>query len=656
MSSLSSKGTLPRALAAIAALLLGAAAQMLLESVRLSRAPTPPLAWPLFTIAAGLAIFATWRVRDGEAKLRIEVPAWRWSLRCLPGIALLSAAALMRWMPTYETHARLLGLWSLGILALLIAGAAHALSRRRAQPAPGAGEWTPRQLLLAYAVLAAVAVFMRTAYGFTEHPAWVEADEAYYAVAARDMMLKDPFDWFSLYMVGMPTMQLVPFMATEAMFGTTLWGVRMAGVIMGTLTVLFTFAFARRLAGNVTGFTAALLVAGAHTLVHFARTAQIYTQTPLSAAVTMWLLARAWTGGSLLSWVGAGIALGIGTQTYQASHIMPAVIGLVAAGWTWASDVGWRRAAALTIAVEVIALLLLLPVGYEFYRRTELTAARPKAIYSFSQQNRDALGEKFWPVMTQHVRDCLAIFNTGFDNVANYAATRSMVDAVTAAIIPLAAALVIVGLRSPIGWACAAWVSTFFLFGVILIVPPPTFHRLPAAIVFACFAAAWTFVRLATAIHRGLGLPRAFVLISCLAFGGAAVASNADFYLGEMRRTRPMVHYVAFARLVCRYADSHTVVDATTLDGREFVPRAYDYMSYECPRVKRLSTTDAAGFWDIGKVTEDERVVLIVPQEAVLAHPGTPLGYRIVREYVDETAKYPAPLPLSVYELERAVD
>ena len=645
-----------RALAAIVALAFAATAQGVLESVRLTsgaglqNAAAPWFVWPLFLLAAVLAVYATWRTRDGEVSLSIDIPDWRWFAACLPGVGLLVAAGLMR---LQGSNAGALALvWSLGVVAFLAVGVAHSLGHRR-EKRPDHDEWSPRTLAIAYLVLIVVALVMRTAYGFADHPAWVEADEAYYAFAARDKMMHAPFDWFSLYMVGMPTMQLVPFMLTQELFGGHLWGARAAGVIMGTLTVTFTFAFARRLAGNVTGFTAALLVASAHTLVHFSRTVQIYTLTPLAAAIVMWPFVRAWTGGGFLWWIAAGIALGIGTQTYYASHIIPAVIALVAAGWWWWSDVGWRKALSLTITVEVIALLLLLPIGAEIYSQSELAAGHPNAIYSISKQNRDELGDKFWPMITKHIKQCLTMFNTGKDNVPNYSAPRSMVDAVTAAAIPLAAAVVLVGLRSPSGWTCASWVAPFFVFGVMLTMPPPTFHRLPAAIVFACFGVAWTFKRLATVIRRGLGLPESSVMVACLAFAVAALASNANFYFGEFRLARPMVHSMAFTRLVCRYAATHTVIDATILDGREFVPSFNTYLTYECPEVKRLTVRETAELWNTAKITNDEHVVLIVPKEAVDAHPGIPSGYRVVREYVDVTAQYPAPLPLSVYELER---
>jgi hypothetical protein len=642
-----------KAVAALAAIVLAGAAQAWLEAAR-GGIELPTLPWLLFALAGGLALLATWGQSYGVTGLRIDHPGWGWLAALLPGMALLLLAAWMRRHYGFSlTHGSLLLVWSFGVVALLAAGLAQSLLRKHALPALTAARWSGGRLLLAYGAVTLVALAMRLAYGITEHPAWVEADEAYCAIAARNLLENDPYNWFSLYMVGMPTLQLLPLMIAQQLFGSDLWGVRFGGVIMGTATAVVTFAFARRLAGDVVGLTAALLVAGAHTLVHFSRTAQIYTETPFAAVVVMWLFLRAWTGGSLLAWVAAGVALGVAAQTYQASQIMPVALLLTALGWAWAGAVDWRRAAALTMTVEIIALLLVLPVILEMIRQPELTASRPSAIYSFSERNWEAMGEKAWPTVIAHVGNSLAMFNTGTDHVPNYSANRSLVDAVTAASIPLAAACILFALRSPLGWACAVWVGTYFLFGVMLIMPPTTFHRLPAAVVFACVAAAWTVTRLLRALRDGFALRPAFVGVACIAFGLASVAANAHYYLHEFRSRRPLIHSMGFTHLACRYAQTHTVIDATILDGAEFVPRFNTYLSFECPQLKRVIVEDSRLLWNPASLTDAEKAVLIVPRQVVAAHPGAPHGYRIVRRYDDESILYPTPLPLIVYELER---
>lgn len=54
------------------------------------------------------------------------------------------------------------------------------------------------------------------------------------------------------------------------------------------------------------------------------------------------------------------------------------------------------------------------------------------------------------------------------------------------------------------------------------------------------------------------------------------------------------------------------------------------------------------------ELTEDRRVVLIVPTAVESANPGHPRGYRLTRRSVDRSIGLPADLPLSILEYERA--
>lgn len=57
--------------------------------------------------------------------------------------------------------------------------------------------------------------------------------------------------------------------------------------------------------------------------------------------------------------------------------------------------------------------------------------------------------------------------------------------------------------------------------------------------------------------------------------------------------------------------------------------------------------------WETDRVTQAEKVVLIVPEAVEQGHPGQPRGYRIVRRYVDDRIGAPERLPLTVIELQR---
>jgi hypothetical protein len=74
------------------------------------------------------------------------------------------------------------------------------------------------------------------------------------------------------------------------------------------------------------------------------------------------------------------------------------------------------------------------------------------------------------------------MFNTGTDSYPNYAAPRSLVDAVTAALIPATAAMLLARLFSAFGWICATWWGAYLVIGVFLCAHPPAYHRVPTAL------------------------------------------------------------------------------------------------------------------------------------------------------------------------------
>jgi hypothetical protein len=642
-----------RALGALAAFALAFAAQGMLEETRLTRAEASGAVAPVFLAAGVLAVAATWGRRDrlpGSRPLAIVLPEGRWWWACLPGIGFLALAALFEGR---FSHQSVFSFWATGILALLAAGAAHAVATRQRRPLTAPADWPARYIALSYLALAAVALGMRTALDITRLPAFVQADEAAYGVYARDILGRNPFAWFDLYMVGMPNMQLVPFRMAQFVFGDSLWAIRMGGVLMGTLSVLCTFGFARRLIGNLPALTGALLLAVAHTHVHWSRTAQIFIETPAAAAVVLWLFTRAWTGGSLLSWLGAGVALGIGTQTYYASYILPLMLPVTALGWALSARVSWKSVLVMTLTVEVVALLVFAPVGKAMYRRLELAATRPTFLFTLRPENLEGMGDNAIDALLGHAKKTVTMFNTGVDHGSDYAAQRSLVDAVTASMVPVAAAILLARLLTPAAWLCLTWVGAYLAIGVFLTAQPPSYHRIPTVLLFSSIAVAWTVAQLAGTIRERLRLPASTVALVCFAFTLAAGASNAYYYFHEFRLTRPTLHTMGLTRLVCGYAETHTVIDATTLDGREFVPTHNVFLYLECPGAKRIRSDKTASLWNVAALTDDERVVLIVPVEVLKSHPGKPQGYRVTKHFVDENIKYPLPLPLAVYELER---
>jgi hypothetical protein len=350
-----------RAIAALLSLLLAAAAQTILERDFPHEGPPDYRPLILFALACVLAIAAVYRRRDhwaGARPMRIAVPSWPWLRACVPGTGCLIVAIVVS---DPETSSGTIAAWWLsGIFLLVAVGVLHA-GWSRSRGAPAVDDWTRTQLVLAFGLLIVVAVAMRTAVGVVHLPNFVDGDEAYMWGAAKLVFIDDPFAWLRRYWIGTPYLSLAPMRIVQ-LFGDSFWAARMGSVVLGTVSVLATFAAGRRLLGNWPALVAALLLAGAHTHVHWSRTVQPYIQSPTTAALLVWLLLLVWNGGSLLTWIGAALVLGIGTLMYQSSLLFPPLFLVTVLGWGAIERPGWKAFALSTCFIGIIAALLMGPV------------------------------------------------------------------------------------------------------------------------------------------------------------------------------------------------------------------------------------------------------------------------------------------------------
>jgi len=286
-----------------------------------------------------------------------------------------------------------------------------------------------------------------------------------------------------------------------------------------------------------------------------------------------------------------------------------------------------------------------------FQRIPTVSLLRPEGFRELTEAYKadsvhEALGE--------HVLRTISIFNFGSDRFPAYNADRALNDAVTAALVPVAYALLFFRLSTPVGWLCIVFTGAYLSGGVLLCPTPPTYHRIPAILLFSCLGVAWALIGLARSFAAHARTPRWLPAVAAFAVVGASAWFNLDYYFREFPRTRLMEARLGLGNLICRYAGTHTVVDATALDGHSYVPTDNLYPNFQCPEAKWVRIHEASRLWKFPEVTEARRVALIVPTIVESASPGKPQGYRLVRKYVDRSIRRPVDLPLSVMEYERS--
>src|SRR5512136_1009999 len=107
---------------------------------------------------------------------------------------------------------------------------------------------------------------------------------------------------------------------TIGLFGHTEWGIRLAAVICGLLTLLFTYLWIRRAYGHRTALIASALLAVGFWPLFLSRVGLRAASVPMMAALAAWLLFEALQRQQRRWFVLAGIALGASLYTYPAAR------------------------------------------------------------------------------------------------------------------------------------------------------------------------------------------------------------------------------------------------------------------------------------------------------------------------------------------------
>jgi 4-amino-4-deoxy-L-arabinose transferase-like glycosyltransferase len=648
-----------RALAVVGVFLLAGAGQLALE--RAGPNETRPIVFAAiaFAGAIGLSIAV---FRKGhflpDPPRQLEMPRYPRALyaACLPGAVCLLLALLVH-LGSSETDPRAAILWLSGLALLLLPGLWDWLRNARRRTPEKKRE--RRRFAAAAVVLFAFAFAIRIWGGIDRIPGWLDSDEAATGIDGRASLAGGLGALFGYWDMGSPRLTLFVSQLAAWPFGEGLRALRLGSALLGSLSVVFLFDFGRRLVGSRAAFLAALLLAVNHAFVHYSRVGEVYIDTPFFASLVLALLLRVVTGGSFLALMGAGIALAVGAATYISTEILPLLVVLTLTGW--AMVLRWPARRVLPVAVflaavvaltcaPMVATILRITPEIAYQRVPAISVLRPDGLRQLADaygagSGREAVGK--------HVLRTIGIFNFGSDHFKAYGANRPMNDAVTAALLPVAGVLLFWRLSSPLGWVSVVFTGAYLTGAVLLCASQPTYHRIAVVLLFSSLGVAWTLIGLARALAASVGLPRWAPAALAFALVGASAWLNLHYYFGELPQSRLIEAGFGVGRLICRYAGTHTVIDATVLDGHEYAPPHNEYPDLQCPDARRLRVASAARLWAFRGLTEARRVVLIVPTVVESANPGQPRGYRLVRRTVDRSIRRPADLSLSALEFER---
>ncbi len=150
-----------------------------------------------------------------------------------------------------------------------------------------------------------------------------EAEQGLEALRVINGQTRNPFHtgW-----LGVPSLSFYFNSLSVRAFGRTVFGLRFPWAIVGSLTVLLTFLWVRRLQNNTLALIAAALVAAYHYHIHFSRLGSNQIADPFFLALSLWLLYRALQRQNKLDWALTGGAMGIAFYFYAGARLTPVVV------------------------------------------------------------------------------------------------------------------------------------------------------------------------------------------------------------------------------------------------------------------------------------------------------------------------------------------
>ncbi len=210
-----------------------------------------------------------------------------------------------------------------------------------------------------------VAAFMIRFLDVELHPYSFINDEGHMGYTALCILQGKCTNIFNLRWAEQPQLAFLPYAISIGLLGKTALAVRLVSVIVGTLSTLAVYLFAREVFNRKIAWISAVLLSTLPVHVHFSRTGVDNIVDSLTAPLVLWLLFRGVKRASTLSFLAAGVIAGLCIYTYPGSLLAP-VLGVFALAVMALQTRGFLQAHYRSISVFVLAAFVVaLPMlGY----------------------------------------------------------------------------------------------------------------------------------------------------------------------------------------------------------------------------------------------------------------------------------------------------
>ncbi len=196
----------------------------------------------------------------------------------------------------------------------------------------------PNKKWLIFVVAAIVLVaFGLRIWNLSSIPYTLGGDEGEQGVEILRILSGDLTNPFETGWYGVPTFSFFFNAPTVALFGNTMFGLRLIWVFVGTASVYATFLLVKELKGTRLALITSALVATYHYHIHYSRLGSNQISDTLIVALTLLFLMRGYRRGRWLDWALAGVMVGIG-QYFYAGGRLALVLAVFLVAYLWIRD------------------------------------------------------------------------------------------------------------------------------------------------------------------------------------------------------------------------------------------------------------------------------------------------------------------------------
>jgi 4-amino-4-deoxy-L-arabinose transferase-like glycosyltransferase len=518
------------------------------HQLRSARAYTPTALVPLL-LAGFLFTCGTWVVQfngagildDPQQKTRLRLTNNK--QRIMVSLFLIGFALLLSYWVVVDSingdshhPVWLLSRWGLGIVLVCVAIWLIQPQPDKNKGGQVASQGLGRKWLVISLVFIILIGFGLRVWHLSSIPYTLAGDEGEQGVEILRVLSSELTNPFITGWTGVPTLTFFFNAPTVALFGNTIFGLRLIWALVGTASIPVTYLLVKELKGTRLALFVTILVTTYHYHIHFSRLGSNQVSDTLLVGLTLLFLMRGYLRGKLLDWALAGVVAGIAQYFYAGGRLAVILVVFLVVYFFVLDGFKISRTHLLGLIIFLIALVVaagpMFSYAIRFPNEYHTRANQTGVIQSGWLENEaNLLGVTQAEVLLDQFKRAALAFNAYPDRISWYLLEGPLLDRVSGI-------LFIVGVISASFWSMrdrrlapmVAWWWGAILSGGMLTIATPQSQRLITASIPTMFFVAFAIDQISAAVRQQIR-PQAGLAFSVLMIGLISIISiNLYFF------------------------------------------------------------------------------------------------------------------------------